>query len=79
MDIHFSLVEVKYMEKNLGITKPRYSEDTSPVPCVFVIYRARGEALKASLGRSVPARLSTLDLVKGHNRSFRYLYKTRNP
>ena len=33
----FTPVTVKYMEKNLGITKPRYSEHILPVTWPFVI------------------------------------------
>ena len=33
----FTPVTVKYMEKNLGITKPRYSEHVLPVTWPFVI------------------------------------------
>ena len=38
-DFLYPSIIVKYMEKNLDITKPRYSEQILPVPWSFVISR----------------------------------------
>ena len=38
--IFFTPVIVKYMEKHLNITKPRYSEQILPVPWHFIISRS---------------------------------------
>ena len=43
----FTPVIVKYMEKNLDITKPRYSEQILPVPWQFVISRFHCTLIKA--------------------------------
>ena len=66
MNIYFSLVEVKCMEKNIGITKPLYSEHISPVSCMslrsikVLVYLeletgVGRRALKGTLDRCVPA------------------------
>ena len=78
MNMYFSLVEVKCMEKNIGITKPLYTEYISPVPCMslrsikVLVYleleRGVGRrALKGTLGRCVPARLSNSDPIPYKN------------
>ena len=80
MNIYFSLVEVKCIEKNIGITKPLYSEHISPVSCMrlrsikVLVYLelesgvGRG-ALKGTLDRWVPAKLSTSDPIQYKNRT----------
>ena len=78
MNIYFSLVEVKCIEKNVGITKPLYSEHISPVPCMslrsfkVLVYLeletgVGRRALKGTLRRCVPARLSNSDPIPYKN------------
>ena len=80
MNIYFSLVEVKCMEKNIGITKPLYSEHISLVSCMslrsikVLVYLeletgVGRRALKGTLGRCVPAWLSKSDPIQYKNRT----------
>lgn len=80
MNMNFSFVGVKCMEKNIGITKPLYSEHISPAPCrslrsiKVLVYleleRGVGSgAFKGTLGRCVPARLSNSDPIPYKNRT----------
>ena len=50
------LVIVKYMEKNLGITKPRYREQILPLPCPFVVSRFHGNKTNTACSFSQPSR-----------------------
>ena len=43
-----------YMEKNLNVTKTRYSEQILPVPCPFVISRYMGKVNEMEVFSSTP-------------------------
>ena len=71
--IFFTLVIVKYMKKNLDITKPRYSEHFLPVPWPFVISRFYRYEVLFHIFAVTGAKNETEDFVKSRFHRIQFL------